>query len=155
MKRVVTALIVAGALWVSAQTAHQPSLLHPSRAAVNDLEVGGAIDGKTEFIGYQELLRLPQVDLMVTNDSNFPAPAQVSGVALDEVRHLLGAGGDMVVAVCRDGYRSNYPASYLAAHHPVLVDTVDGKSQESWPKAENGGELGPYVIANPSFTPSF
>jgi cytochrome c2 len=61
----------------------------------------------------------------------------------------------MVVAICKDGYRSNYPASYLAAHHPVLVLTVNGKSQESWPKAENGGALGPYVIANPGFTPSF
>jgi hypothetical protein len=36
----------------------------------------------------------------------------------------------MVVAICEDGYRSNYPAAYLAAHHPVLVLTVDGKSQE-------------------------
>jgi len=92
---------------------------------------------------------------MTSNDSNFPAPAQVSGVALEQVRRLLGADADMVVAICKDGYRSNYPAYYVAAHHPVLVLTVNGKSQEGWPKAENGAELGPYVIANPSFTPSF
>jgi hypothetical protein len=61
----------------------------------------------------------------------------------------------MVVAICADGYRSNYPAAYLAAHHPVLVLTVDGKSQKDWPKTHDGGELGPYVISNPSFVPSF
>ena len=33
----------------------------------------------------------------------------------------------MVVAIAADGYRSNYPAEYLRAHHPVLVLTVDGK----------------------------
>ncbi len=92
---------------------------------------------------------------MASNDSNFPAPARLGGVALDQLRRLLGARGDMVVAICRDGYRSNYPASYLAAHHPVLVLTVNGDSQESWPKSTHGGELGPYVIANPSFTPGF
>ena len=154
MKRVVAALIVAGTLLLSAQTAHNP-LLHATRQAPTDLEVGGEISGAGQFISYQDLLRLPQVSFITSNDTNFPAPARVSGVALDQLRRLLVAGGDMVVAICRDGYRSNYPASYLAAHHPVLVLTVDGKAQESWPKAENGGELGPYVIANPSFTSSF
>jgi mono/diheme cytochrome c family protein len=38
----------------------------------------------------------------------------------------------------------------------VLVLTVNGKAQEGWPKIHEGsGELGPYVIANPGFTPSF
>jgi hypothetical protein len=155
MKRVVAALIVAGTLLLSAQTATQSPLLHATRQAPADLEVGGAISGAGQFISYQDLLQLPQVSFMTSNDSNFPAPAQVSGVALEQVRRLLGADADMVVAICKDGYRSNYPAYYVAAHHPVLVLTVNGKSQEGWPKAENGAELGPYVIANPSFTPSF
>jgi hypothetical protein len=155
MKRVVAVLIVAGTLLLSAQTASRSPLLHATRQAPTDLELGGAIVGAGEFVSYQDLLRLPQVSFMASNDSNFPAPARLGGVALDELRRVLDAHGDMVVAICKDGYRSNYPASYLAAHHPVLVLTVDGKSQESWPKAENGGELGPYVVANPSFTPSF
>ncbi len=155
MKTVVATLIVAATLLLSAQTAPHSSLLHATRQAPTDLEVGGLISGAGQFISYQDLLQLPQVTFTTAHDSNFPAPAQVSGVALDQVRRLLGGGGDMVVAVCRDGYRSNYPASYLTAHHPVLVVTVDGKSQESWPKAENGGALGPYVVANPSFEPSF
>ena len=151
----VAALIVAGTLMLSAQTAPRSPLLHPTRQAPTDLEVGGAISGAGQFISYQDLLQLPQVSFVTSSDANFPAPAHVSGVALDQVRRLLGADADMVVAICKDGYRSNYPASYLAAHHPVLVLTVNGKSQEGWPKAENGAELGPYVIANPSFTPSF
>jgi len=155
MKRVVAALIVAGTLLLSAQTASRSPLFHATRQAPTDLEVGGEISGAGQFISYQDLLKLPQVSFMVSNDSNFPAPARLGGVALDQLRRLLDAHGDMVVAICRDGYRSNYPATYLAAHHPVLVVTVNGKSQESWPKAENGGELGPYVVANPSFTPSF
>jgi hypothetical protein len=156
MKRVVAALIVAGTLLLSAQTAQHSPLLHATRQAPTDLELGGAVPGAGQFLSYQDLLQLPQVaTFMTSNDSNFPIPASVNGVALDQLRRSLSADGDMVVAICKDGYRSNYPASYLAAHHPVLVLTVNGKSQESWPKAENGGALGPYVIANPGFTPSF
>jgi cytochrome c2 len=153
MKRVVAALLVAGTLLLSAQTAPHSPLVHAMRQAPTDLEVGGAIPAA--FISYQDLLKLPQVSFMASNDSNFPAPARLGGVALEELRRLLGTGGDMVVAICRDGYRSNYTSSYLAAHHPVLVLTVNGDAQESWPKSAHGGDLGPYVIANPSFTPSF
>jgi cytochrome c2 len=155
MKRVVAALLVAGTLLLSAQTTPQSPLLHATRQAPTDIEVGGAISGAGQFISYHDLLQLPQVSFMASNDSNFRAPARLGGVGLDQLRRLLGAGGDMVVAICRDGYRSNYPASYLAAHHPVLVLTVNGNAQESWPKSEYGGELGPYVVANPSFTPGF
>jgi hypothetical protein len=155
MKRVVATLIVAATLLLSAQTAPHSSLLHATRQAPTDLEVGGEISGAGQFISYQDLLQLPQVKFTTPSDANFPVPARVSGVALDQVRHLLDADADMVVAICKDGYRSPYPASYLAAHHPVLVLTVNGKSQEGWPKAENDLELGPYVIENPGFTPSF
>ncbi len=155
MKRVVAALMVAGTLLLSAQTALHSPLLHAARQSPTDLEVAGAVSSAAQFISYQDLLHLPQASFMAANDSNFPAPARIGGVALDQLRRSLNADADMVVAICADGYRSNYPASYLAAHHPVLVLTVNGKSQEDWPKAENGGELGPYVIANPGFIPSF
>ena len=152
MKRVVAALIMAGGLWVSAQTAHQVSLLHPTRTEAGDLEVG---DGKAAFISYQDLLKLPQVDFLSKNDSNYPAPAQLGGVSLQQLLRSLGVDADMVVAICADGYRSNYPVAYLNAHHPVLVLTVNGKPPAEWPKSGEGGELGPYVIANPDFKPSF
>jgi cytochrome c2 len=159
MKRVVATLIATVTLLLSAQTAQHSPLLQATRLAPTDLEVGGAIPGTAagtaRFISYQELLHLPQVIFMASNDSNFPAPARIDGVSLDQLRRALGSDADMVVAICADGYRSNYSASYLAAHHPVLALTVNGKSQEDWPKTHDGGELGPYVIANPSFTPSF
>lgn len=152
MIRAASAVIVIGTLLLSAQTKHSP-LLHASRQAPTDLEVGGG--GAAQFISYQDLLQLPQASFMASDDSNFPAPARLGGVPLEQLKRSLGFTADMVVAICADGYRSNYPASYLAAHRPVLVLTVNGKAQEGWPKTHDGGELGPYVIANPSFTPSF
>ncbi len=149
MKRVVAALIVAGTWLLAAQT--RSPLLHASRQALTDLQVG-----ESQFVSYQDLLRLPQVNFTTSDDSNFANPAHVSGVPLEQLKRSLGSEGDMVVAICADGYRSNYPAAYLSAHHPVLVLTVNGEAQEGWPKTHEGNmALGPYVIANPSFTPSF
>jgi hypothetical protein len=149
MKALVIAFLAAGTLLFAANTSS--SLLHSSRQAATDLEIGNG-----RFISYQDLLHLPQVTF-TTDDSNFPVPARVSGVTLEELNRLFGARGDMIVAICADGYRSNYPMSYLAAHHPVLVLTVDGKAQQDWPKLNDHGgtELGPYVIANRGFVPSF
>ena len=147
MKRVVAALLATASLLLGAQL-HSP-LLHESRQLPTDLQVGSG-----QFISYQDLLRLPQVNF-TTSDDNFRVPAHIGGVSLDELRRLFDPKADMVVAICADGYRSNYPASYLAAHHPALVLTVDGKAQQDWPKTHDGGELGPYVVSNPDFVPSF
>ena len=142
MKPVVAALLAAGT-WLFAVPTH-------NRQAPTDLEVGTG-----QFISYQELLRFPQVSFTTSGDSNFPGPVRVSGVSLDELRRSFDPKADMVVAICADGYRSNYPAAYLAAHHPVLVLKVDGQAQDGWPKTHDGGELGPYVVSNPDFVPSF
>jgi hypothetical protein len=142
MKPVLVALLAAGT-WLFAVPTH-------TRQAPTDLEVGTG-----QFISYPDLLRFPQVSFTTAGDSNFPAPARITGVSLDELRRLLDPKADMVVAVCADGYRSNYPAGYLAAHHPVLVLKVDGKAQDGWPKTHDGGELGPYLVSNPDFAPSF
>jgi cytochrome c2 len=140
MKALVAALLAAGTL-----------LLQSSRQAPTDLEIGNG-----QFISYQDLLRLPQVTFQTANDDNFPTPVTVTGVPLEELNRLYGAKGDLVVAICADGYRANYPASYIAAHHPVLVLTINGKAQAGWPRtAHSAGELGPYLIANPKFQPSF
>jgi hypothetical protein len=149
MTRVVAALIAAGTLLLAAQT--RSPLLHATRQAPTDLQVG-----ESQFVSYQDLLRLPQVKFTTSNDSNFATPAQVSGVPLNELERALGSDADMVVAIAADGYRSNYPAAYLSAHHPVLVLTVNGEAQQGWPKTHEGNmALGPYVIANPDFRPSF
>jgi mono/diheme cytochrome c family protein len=126
------------------------SLLHSRRQAPTDLQIGSS-----QFISYQELLHLPQVSFKTSNDSNFSAPAEVSGVPLERLRQALHGEGDMVIAICADGYRTNYPASYLSVHHPVLVLKLNGHTQESWPQTAEGGSLGPYLIANPNFIPSF
>jgi hypothetical protein len=141
MKRVLTALLLA---------ALPNSPLHLARQAPTDLQVGSS-----HFVSYQDLLQLPQVSFTTSNDPNFPAPAQVSGVRLEELKQALHGEGDMMVAICSDDYRTNYPVSYVAAHHPVLVLKINGKPQEGWPKTSSGGALGPYLIANPDFTPSF
>jgi hypothetical protein len=142
MKPVIAALLVAGTMLFAVPT-------HP-RQAPTDLEVGTG-----HFISYQDLLRLPQVSFTTSGDDNFHLPARVSGVPLEELRRSLDPKADMVVALCADGYRSHYSAAYLQAHHPVLVLTVNGKPQDGWPKTHTGSELGPYVISNPDFAPSF
>jgi mono/diheme cytochrome c family protein len=149
MTRVVALLIAAGTLLLAAQT--RSPLWHKTREALTDLQVG-----ESQFVSYQDLLRLPQVKFTTSDDSNFAAPAQVSGVPLEELKRALGSDADMVVAIAADGYRSNFPPAYLSAHHPVLVLTVNGEAQQGWPKTPEGNmPLGPYVIANPGFRPSF
>lgn len=144
-------LLAVATLTLSAQTAQHNALLHPTRQSATDLEIGSG-----EFVSYQDLLRLPQVSFTVSDESNYPAPARIRGIPLEELKKTFGSAGDMVVALCADGYRSNYPESYLAAHHPVLVLTIDGKAQQDWPKPTvDGDHLGPYVISNPNFKPLF
>jgi hypothetical protein len=141
MKRMVAALFLAVLPGIS---------LHPARQAPTDLQIG-----ISHFVSYQDLLQLPQVSFTTSNDPNFPIPARVSGVPLEQLKQALHGEGNMMVAICSDDYRTNYPASYVRAHHPVLVLKINGKSQQGWPKTSGGGELGPYLIANPGFTPSF
>jgi hypothetical protein len=124
--------------------------LHPARQAATDLEIGSS-----HFVSYEDLLQLPEVSFTTSNDPNFPTPTKVSGVPLEQLKHALHEQGDMMVAICSDDYRTHYPASYVTAHHPVLVLKINDKLQEGWPKKADGGELGPYLIANPDFTPSF
>lgn len=102
---------------------------------------------------------MPQVSFTVTGDANFTGPAEIRGVRLEDLGRALGATpeSDMVVAICDDGYRANYPRAYLMAHHPVLVLEVNGKPPAGWPKAaaDHSSDMGPYLISNPNFTPSF
>ena len=149
MKALLAFVLLIGT-WLLAAPAPPP--LQASRQSPTDLEIGN------QFLSYQQLLQLPQ-EKFLSDDSNFPTPAHLSGVSLLELKKLYGAQGDLVVALCQDGYRSNYSTAYLAAHHPVLVLTVDGKPQSAWPKSQDevhkGEELGPYLISDPHFTPSF
>jgi mono/diheme cytochrome c family protein len=137
--------------------------LRAARQSLSDLEAGGAIAGlppeATRYITREDLLALPQVSYTVADDSNFTSPTKITGVSLEELTRSLGAApqSDMVVAICDDKYRANYPRDYVAAHHPLLVLTVDGKPPSGWPKSSDGQgyDMGPYMISHPKFTPSF
>jgi cytochrome c2 len=136
---------------------------HEKRQLASELQVRGELaglpPGSTRYINRDELLSLPQVNLTITGDPNFSGPIKIRGVKLEElVRHLAASPTSaMVVAICDDGYRANYPHDYLAAHHPVLVLQLNGEPPSAWPKAaeDHASDMGPYMITNPKFTPSF
>jgi mono/diheme cytochrome c family protein/rhodanese-related sulfurtransferase len=136
-------------------------ILRATRQADTDLEVGGELaglpSGSTRYVAYNDLLRLPQVAYTVSDDSNLAAKTRIAGIPLDQLPSLLGGDpkAKLVVAICYDGYRTNYPAAYLAAHRPLLVLKINGKTEEGWPKSEYGGALGPYLISHPAYTPLF
>jgi mono/diheme cytochrome c family protein len=109
------------------------------------------------FVRYEDLLKLPQETYTISDDTNFHGKTEISGVALTTLAKLFGqsAHSDLIVAICYDKYRSNYPSDYLAAHHPILVLRINGQLRDKWPPSEDGGPLGPYLISHPTFKPSF
>ncbi|MGA7157632.1 MAG: hypothetical protein WBY53_12330 [Acidobacteriaceae bacterium] len=113
--------------------------------------------GETRFVSYEQLLSLPQESYNVANDPNFGRPITISGVALEKLPALLGAqpGASMVIAIGDDQYAAHYPASYVRAHHPLLVLKVNGKDPAHWPLGVDGVPMGPYMISHPNFQPSF
>jgi mono/diheme cytochrome c family protein len=143
--------------------AQNSPVLREKRQGAFDLELSGELLGlppeSTRFITRDELLAMPQVNLTITGDPNFSRPTKIRGVKLEDlVRRLAASSGSaMVVAICDDGYRANYPLDYLVAHHPVLVLQVNGEPPSGWPKAaeDHISEMGPYMITNAKFTPSF
>jgi mono/diheme cytochrome c family protein len=143
--------------------AQNSPVLREKRRGAFDLELSGELLGlppeSTRFITRDELLAMRQVNLTITGDPNFSRPTKIRGVKLEDlVRRLAASSGSaMVVAICDDGYRANYPRDYLVAHHPVLVLQVNGEPPSGWPKAaeDHISEMGPYMITNAKFTPSF
>lgn len=141
----------------------QPIALRTSRSSPLDLEVGGELagveQGGTRYVSREDLLALPQVRFMVSNDANFTTPVEVHGVALEELTKHLGESpqSDLVVAICDDLYRANYSRAYIASHHPVLVLEINGKPPDGWPKDPegNGLSMGPYMITHAQFTPQY
>lgn len=135
--------------------------LHLDRTSPGDLEVSGELaglpPGVTRYIRYEDLLQLPQESYTVIDDPNLPKQTTISGVALSTLVKLFAESpeGVMVVAICYDHYRTNYPRDYMAEHHPLLVLRIQGQRRNRWPAAENGGALGPYLISHPFFKPAF
>lgn len=156
-------LFVAVALGLFAAKGQSLSAGHEKRQLPSDLEISGELAGlppdSTRYITRQELSALPQMSFTVDDAANFTGPTKVGGVELEELAKRFGAdpGSEMIVAICDDNYVASYPPAYLAAHRPVLVLTVNGQPPEGWPKAaeDHTSDMGPYLISNPKFTPSF
>jgi len=154
-------LLLASAALAALPVADSQNLLHNERTSDGDLEVGGEIAGEspnaTRFIRYEDLLRLPQENFTVSDDANLPAKTEIGGVALETLAHVLGqdAADSLIVAICDDEYRANYPADYVAAHHALLVLRINGNAHDQWPQLREGGNPGPYLISHPFFKPAF
>lgn len=136
--------------------------LRPKRSSPLDLELGGKIKGippgETRYVTREDLLALPQVSFTATQPEMFSGPTRVSGVSFDELVRALGGApiSDMAVAIAYDGYRANYPSSYIAFHHPLLVLEIDGKAPPDWPKdAEHHTDIGPFTVCYKDFVPRF
>ena len=140
-----------------------PTTLRASRSSALDLEVAGDLaglpHGSIRYLTREDLLALPQLTYTVADDANLTGPTRISGVSLEELskRLMASPNSDMIVAICDDRYRANYPREYLSAHHPLLVLLIHGQPPDRWPKASEGHglDLGPYLISHAKFTPGF
>ncbi|ABF39778.1 cytochrome c, class I [Candidatus Koribacter versatilis Ellin345] len=137
--------------------------LHENRGSELDLAVAGDLPGvprgSIRYVSREELLKLPQVTYLVSDDANFKSAVEISGVLLEELSSALGTSpaSTFLVAVCADQYHGNFPSEYVREHHPVLVLRINGQPPKGWPKnAEAAGAfMGPYLISHAKFTPSF
>src|SRR6202046_1142702 len=113
-------LLAVAAILLAAAATQSSTDLHKKKQYPTDLELSGSLAGlppeSTRYITHEELLALPQVNFTATGDTNFKGPTKIQGVKLEELAQRLGASpaSDMVVAICDDGYRANYPQAYLA-----------------------------------------
>ena len=160
MLRVFFGLLMVAAL-AAPVAAHPQSILRTQRSSPGDLEVGGELaglpPGSTRYVRYEDLLKLPQETYTVDDDLTLPRKTVIGGVALTTLAHLFGQSphSTLIVAICFDRYRTNYPLDYLAVHRPLLVLTVNGKLRDDWPHAPSGDSLGYYFISHPFFKPAF
>jgi mono/diheme cytochrome c family protein len=137
--------------------------LHEKRDSPLDLEVAGDLAGEpagsVRYVLREDLLKFAQATFTVSDDANFKTPTRLGGIFLEALAKHLSANfqSDLIVAICEDKYHAYYPHSYIVAHRPVLVLTVNGKSPEDWPKDPVGASfsMGPYLISHSSFKPNF
>ena len=137
--------------------------LDNSRQSPWDLEIGGELaglpPGTTRFLSREALLTLPQVTFTVSDDANFTGPTKITGILLENLTRTLSASpaSALVVAICDDQYRVNYPQQYVASHHPVLVLEINDQPPSGWPKDSEGHgmSMGPFLISHTRFIPSF
>jgi mono/diheme cytochrome c family protein len=159
-----TLLAQSSPKWNQAPAASMQRIpLHEKRDSPLDLEVAGDLAGEpagsVRYVLREDLLKFGQVTFTVSDDANFKTPTQLGGILLEALAKHVSANpqSDLIVAICEDKYHTYYPHSYIAAHRPVLVLTVNGKSPEDWSKDPEGAgrSMGPYLISHASFKPNF
>lgn len=132
---------------------HPQLALRHQRSSPQDLEISGDLAG---FVTYADLMKLPQTRFSARGDANFPHGAELSGVSLDDLIRSLGGSlsGELVAAVCDDGYEAHYTSEYRSAHQPYLVLSINGRQPGGWGKIGDGSYR-PYLISHAGFTPAF
>lgn len=79
----------------SAGSGASGAALRATRLSPADLEIGGNLaglpPGATRYLTRNDLLALPQVHYIVSDDANFAAPVKISGVELEELALQFGA----------------------------------------------------------------
>jgi mono/diheme cytochrome c family protein len=137
------------------------SALLTVRSSPSDLQITGDLanlpPGSTRYITRETLLSLPQTTTTVTNDANFKRPVKISGIYLEELANRLTQSpkSEMVTADCGDLYQAHYPREAISIHHPVLVLQINDQPPANWPKSSEGAFMGPYLISQANFVPSF
>ena len=161
MLRALLVFLLASAALTPMPATDAQGILHVERSSPGDLELGGELvgvpPGATRYVRYEDLLQLPQETYTVNDDVNFAHGTVIGGVALDLLakQFARAPGSALIVAICDDKYRSNYPREYLSIHHPLLVLRINGQLRDRWPQASEGGSLAPYLISHPYFKPAY
>ena len=128
-----------------------------SACSKDDLEITG-IAPHSSCLTRAYLATLPQIARNIDGGPDFGGlRLHITGVYLEVLAKVLGAPptADLIDAFCTDKYRSHFPAAYIAAHHPILVLTVDGLTPSAWAVRTHQDDPGPYFIAYEHFVPSF
>ncbi len=158
--RLAPAILLAWAFTIC--QSQSPRLIpSPTRHDPTDLELTGFAPATTVFISRAQLLALPQITTAITGDGNFSPQIEpslrISGVLLEDLLLALAVPptSDLVDALCTDRYRTHYPADYIAAHHPILALSINGKAPAAWAAETHQRDPGPYFIAYAHFVPTF
>jgi cytochrome c2 len=125
--------------------------LHPGRGSAFDLQVSGRLAGVpaggTRYVSWADLRKLPVARLSLPNEF-VPGTQVVTAVFLDDLWRALpcGAGSDVLLATCDDGYASVFTREFIGRYRPFLVLEINGRGPDRWPLPGWAFNPGPYVI---------
>jgi mono/diheme cytochrome c family protein len=147
---------------MSAQTiARKPARtisLHAARQLSSDLEITSFSANSIHYLSWADLNHLPSITVTLPHDPNFSnQTVRITGVPLETLAAALNipASSDLIDALCTDRYRSHFPQTYIAAHHPILGLKINGKAPSVWAAETHNEDPGPYFITYAHFVPAF